>query len=173
MTATARQNLSLVGFLAIVVLLFGGAASAFVSLWDAHASLNAAADEAQALEMRAQKLAPRAKGEDRRSLFLDAPTITLAGANLQQLVENAVAASGGRLASSQVEVGARGDEKRVSLQAELTIAQADMQKLIFDLETGRPYLFIESFEAKSAEKADVASAMHVALTLSGQWGGPK
>jgi general secretion pathway protein M len=168
-TQIARQSLSALGFLAVVALLFAGAASTALALWDARANLATLGDADQALKARAQKVGPRKEVTGQASPFLDTPTITLAGAMLQQRVESAIAAAGGKLASSQVEVGGRGNEKRVGLQAELTIAQSGMQSLLFDLEAGAPCLFVESLEAHAPEKIETGGDMRVALTVSGQW----
>jgi len=175
MNAVARQSLAALGFFAVVALLIGGAATGALALRDEQASLDSLKDQAQALEARARRIAPHKGGEAEASPFIDADTITLAGAVLQQRVESAVAAAAGRLVSSKVEVGGRSDAKRVALEAELTILQPDMQRLLFDLETGRPYLFVEAFEARAPEKTDAETAaeMRVSLTLSGQWGGVK
>lgn len=175
MNVRLRQNLSAIGFFAIVAALLGGAASSAVGLRDQQAEVASLTEQAQALEARMRRIGPnKAAGAD-DSPFVDAATITLAGAALQQRVENAVAAVGGHLVSSKVEVGGRGAEKRVALEAELTVAQPDMQKLLYDLETGRPYLFAETFEARAPEKSDAQAPgdMRVTLTLTGQWSGPK
>jgi hypothetical protein len=53
----------------------------------------------------------------------------------------------------------------------LTISEPDMQALLYDLETGRPYLFVDAFEARAPEATSEpgAGAMRVSLTVSGQW----
>lgn len=171
MTPPARQTLSALGLFAIIALLLWASVSTGFAIWESQSRLVALSDEAKALEVRAHKIAslgPRAS--ERASPFFQAPTITVAGAMLQQRVENEVAQVGGRLASSEVEIGGRGQESRIGLRAELTIGQTAMQRLLFNLETGRPYLFIESFEARAPDKSDGPAEMRVALTLSGQIG---
>jgi general secretion pathway protein M len=174
MSPLARQGLSAAGFFAIVVLLGGGAISTALALRDEQAEVSALTAQDQALEARAHRAAPNKQTVFSASPFVSANTITQAGAMLQQRVESAVAAAGGVLASSRVDVGANGDKKRVALEAELTIAQPQMQKLIYDLETGQPYLFVEAFEARMPEgDAQDAGHTHVTLTISGEWGGPE
>lgn len=174
MNLVARQSLSALGLFGLVALLAGAAVSVALDLRDAQVNVARLDEQAQALDARARNVAPR-KDAAKVSPFVDAPSVTLAGAALQQRVETAVAAAQGRLASAKVEVGGRADPRRVALEAELTIAQPDMQKLLYDLETGRPYLFVDSFEARGPEKVDVRAPtdMRVSLTLSGEWGGPK
>lgn len=172
MSMPTRQALSLMAWLALVALLFGSAASTALGLWDAHANVAALTDEIRAMQARAGRLAPRRGANVDQPLLLVAPTITLAGAILQQRVESAVATAGGRVTSSQVELGAR-EKDRVSLRTELTIGQEDLQKLLFSLETGRPALFVELFEGRTAEKLEPGAELRVNLTLSGQWSGTK
>ncbi len=175
MNVKLRQSLSAAGFFALVAALLGGAASTAVELRDRQAEVASLTEQAQALDARVRRIGPGKAGGPVDSPFVDAATITLAGAVLQQRIEAAVTAAGGHLVSSKVEVGGRGAEKRVGLEAELTIGQSDMQKLLYDLETGRPYLFVEAFEARAPEKGDgqAAGDMRVSLNLSGQWSGPK
>jgi general secretion pathway protein M len=175
MNAVLRRSLSTLSFFAVVALLAVGAASTAIELRDEQASVASLSEQSRSLEARSHHLSARQKREVSASPFLDAPTITLAGATLQQRVETAVLAADGRLISSNVEVGGRGSERRVRLDAELTISQPGMQKLLYDLETGAPYLFVDSFEARAPERSDgeQPGAMHVSMALSGQWGGGK
>jgi general secretion pathway protein M len=175
MNLAARQAFSALGLFAVIAALFGGAVSTALGLRDDQASVAALEEQAQALDARARRVTQRKEGGEPSSPFVDAATVTLAGAVLQQRVEAAVAAANGRLASSKVDVGGRANERRVALEAELTISQPDMQKLLYDLESGRPYLFVDSFEARAPDKTDAQAPadMRVSLTLSGQWGGPK
>jgi general secretion pathway protein M len=171
MNAAARRALSALGLVAVVALALGAAASTVLSLQDARANVALLSDEVEALRVREQKLAPLAGRDRHASPFFEAKTITLAGAALQQRLEAAVASARGRLLSSKVEVGPRGDERRVALAAELTIAEPDMQALLYDLETGRPYLFVDAIEARAPETG--GGALRVSLTVSGQWSGTK
>ena len=173
MSALTRQVLSLTAWLALVALLFGSAISTGFELWDMHVDVAELKDEIEAMQARAGRLAPHDNADPGQPLLLIAPTITLAGAILQQRVESAVTAARGRLASSQVELGTRAAQDRVILRTELTIGQEDLQRLLFDLETGRPALVVELFEGQAAEKPEPGAEMRVSLTLSGQWSAKK
>jgi len=175
MNVAARRAASALGLIAVVALLIGGAAATALALKEQQANVDSLTEQSAALEARAKRLTPRSGRDPSASRFFEARTITLAGAAVQQRLESAVSAARGRLASSKVEVGPRGDERRLGLTAELTIAQPDLQALLFDLETGRPYLFVDSIEARAPEAGEGADreAMRVSMTVSGQWGGPK
>jgi general secretion pathway protein M len=171
MNVAVRRGLSALGIAAFVAFAFGGAVSAALSLREAKAHVAELDAQVQALEARERRLAPPGERDKSASPFFEAKTITLAGAALQQRLEAAVASAKGRLVSTKVEVAPRGDERQVSLAAELTIAEPDMQALLYDLETGRPYLFVDSFEARAPEATSEpgAGGMRVSLTVSGQW----
>ncbi len=175
MNVAARHALSALGIVAVVVVALGAALSSALSLRDARAEVAALDEQALALETRERRLAPPNGRDKAVSAFFEARTITLAGAALQQRLEAAVAAAHGRLVSSRVEVAPRGDERAISLAAELTIAEPDMQALLFDIETGRPYLFVEAVEVRAPEASGEAQAraMRLSLTVSGQWNGAK
>jgi general secretion pathway protein M len=174
MSPLARQGLSAAGLFAIVFLLGGGAILTGLALRDEQADVAALTAQEQSLEAHAHRVAPNKQTDFATSPFVTASTITQAGAMLQQRVESAVAAAGGALASSRVDVGASGDKKRLALEADLTIAQPQMQKLLYELETGQPYLFVDAFEARMSEgDAQNGGHAHVSLTISGEWGGPK
>ncbi|MDE3176964.1 MAG: type II secretion system protein M [Pseudomonadota bacterium] len=175
MNAAVRRALSALGILAFVAFALGGAASVALSLREAKAHVAELNQQVEQIQARERRLAPLAARDPAASPFFEAGTVTLAGAALQQRVEAVVASAKGRLVSSKVEVAPHGDARRISLTAELTIAEADMQALLYDLETGRPYLFVDAIEARAPEAASGpgAGAMRVSLTVSGQWSGTK
>ncbi len=167
MNAAARRALSAFGAVAVVALALGGAASTALALRDSQAEVAELSGQADAIAAREKRIAPKPGRDLSVAPFFEARTITQAGAALQQRLEAAVVAAHGRLLSSKVDVAPRDDDRRINLAAELTIAEPDMQALLFDLETGRPYLFVDAFEARAAEEG--GERMRVALTLSGQW----
>ena len=175
MNVGARRALSALGVVAVVAVALGAALSSALSLRDARAEVARLNDQEQALEARERRLAPQPGRDNAVSPFFEARTITLAGAALQQRLEAAVTAAHGRLVSSRVEVAPRGDARAISLAAELTIPEPDMQALLYDIETGRPYLFVETIEARAPEPSREATAggMRVSLTVAGQWNGTK
>jgi general secretion pathway protein M len=176
MNAAVRRSLSALGIVAFVAVVTGGAIATALSLREAEAHVADLKQQVEDLQTRERRLAPLTPRDKAASPFFEARTITLASAALQQRLEAAVASAKGRLVSSKVETAPRGDDRQVSLAAELTIAEPDIQALLYDLETGRPYLFVDSLEARGPEAGTTPTgggAMRVSLTVSGQWSGPK
>jgi general secretion pathway protein M len=168
MNVAARRALSAFGALAAIALALAAAASTALALRQTQGEVALLRAQAQALEARAQRASPRRAADPNASPFFRASSITQAGAALQQRMEAAIAAAHGRLISSKVEVASGADRSRISLTAEMTLAAGDMQALLFDLETGRPYLFVNAFEARAQEGA-ATGALRVSLAVSGQW----
>ena len=102
------------------------------------------------------------------SPFLEGQTLTVAGAALLQRVADAVTKVGGSVLSSQVDVqGVQAKDGFVSVLASCEIDFAALQRLLYDLEAGMPYLFIEQFAAQAAttSTAPEAERPHAAVAL--------
>jgi len=169
MNAPLRQALSALGVFAIVALALVGALLTALSLRDAQSNVSDLGDQLAALQAREKRLPSPAGRDPVAAPSFEVRTITQAGAALQQRVEAAIGAAKGRLVSSKADIDSHASERRISLAAELTIAEPDLQSLLYDLETGRPYLFVDAFEARASEAANENGVMHVSLNLSGQW----
>ena len=110
------------------------------------------------------------------SPFLEGQTVTVAGAALLQRVAAAVTKVGGNILSSQVDVKeAQQKAGLVSMVASLEVAQPDLQKLLYDLEAGMPYLFIDqlSVQAPDTVTRGEGGRLRVVLGVLGQWQGAK
>ena len=110
------------------------------------------------------------------SPFLEGQTVTVAGAALLQRVAGAVTRVGGNILSSQVDVKeAQQKAGLISMVASLEVAQPDLQKLLYDLEAGMPYLFIDqlSVQAPDTVTRGEGGRLRVVLGVSGQWQGGK
>ena len=109
------------------------------------------------------------------SPFLEGQTLTVAGAALLQRVADAVTKVGGNVLSSQVDVqGVQAKDGYVSVLASCEIEQAAMQRLLYDLEAGMPYLFIEQFVAQAPQTAPAqpkAAACACCSRSPGRWQG--
>ncbi len=108
------------------------------------------------------------------SPFLEGPTVTVAGASLQQRVTGAVTKVGGNVLSSQVDLqGTKAKQGYVSLVASCDVDQPALQQLLYDLEAGMPFLFVDQLvvQAPQAGTGEENARMHVLLGVSGQWQG--
>ena len=108
--------------------------------------------------------------------FLEGPTVTVAGANLLQRVAAAVGNAGGTVQSSQVDVsGAQVKDGFVGLVVSCELEQPALQKVLYDLEAGMPFLFVDQLvvQAPQAGTGEDGGRMRVLLGVSGQWQGAK
>jgi general secretion pathway protein M len=102
--------------------------------------------------------------------------VTIAGAALQQRVVAAVNDAGGNVLSSQVDLqGSETKQGYVSLSANLEIEQSNLQQLLYDLETGMPFLFIDQLVVQMPQSVGRIGTgldsprMRVQIDVSGQW----
>jgi general secretion pathway protein M len=110
------------------------------------------------------------------SEFLEGATLTVAGAALLQRVDGAVMKLGGNVLSSQVDLkGTQSKAGFISMIASCEIGQPELQKLLYDLEAGMPFLFIDQLvvESSAASSSSGDEKLRVLLGVSGQWRGAK
>jgi general secretion pathway protein M len=107
------------------------------------------------------------------SPFLEAPTLTIAGAELQKRVTALVRDVGGNVLSSQVDLQQpEGSTDHVSLTISAEIDQPAVQKLLYDIEAGMPFLFIDRLLLQPVEQQGgmiPGSRLRAQLSISGQW----
>jgi general secretion pathway protein M len=106
------------------------------------------------------------------SPFLAAQTITIAGAALQERIAAAVAKAGGTLVSSEVDLeGAEAKNGFVRLSASAEVSQPAVQRLLYDIEAGMPYLFIDELSIQSPVEFGESETGRMRMTVAvvGQW----
>ena len=162
--------------LVLVVFLFL-AWSALADLYQRYADYAAASELLDQIEGRRPMPASasaRGGAAPTGSPFLEGPTVTVAGASLQQRVTGAVSKVGGSVLSSQVDLeGTKAKQGYVSLVASCEVDQPALQQLLYDLEAGMPFLFIDQLvvQAPQAGTGEEGGRMRVLLGVSGQWQG--
>jgi general secretion pathway protein M len=122
--------------------------------------------------------APSLAAEHPGTPFLEGPTVTVAGASLLQRVAAAVGNVGGTIQSSQVDVlGTQAKDGFVSLVVSCEMEQPALQKVLYDLEAGMPFLFVDQLDVQvpqtTAANEDGTGRIRVVLGVSGQWQGGK
>lgn len=174
---TRAHALPLLGYAALVMGLAVATWFALASLAADYAEYTAAADLLDRLEGRkptieASGLASGPAG----SPFLEGRTVTVAGAALQQRVVAAVKDAGGNVLSSQVDLqGSQAKQGYISLSANCEIRQDALQQLLYDLESGMPFLFIDQLVVQMPQSSGgagvetEAARMRVQIDVSGQW----
>ena len=100
--------------------------------------------------------------------------MTVAGANLLQRVAAAVGNQGGSVQSSQVDVsGAQVKDGFVGLVVSCELEQPALQKVLYDLEAGMPFLFVDQLDVQVPQSTALNEAgtgrVRVILGVSGQW----
>jgi general secretion pathway protein M len=175
---TRTPSIGLLAYLAVV-------AGLGLATWLSLASLQeryAARDSAQALldqiEGRGRAgIATPAGAVMPGSPFVEGQTLTVAGAALQQRIGSAVKAVGGNVLSSQIDLQGTDSKKGfLSLTASCEVEQPALQQLLYDLEAGMPFLFIDQLTVQAPQaigSAETAARMRVLIGVSGQWQGTR
>ncbi|HXW23940.1 MAG TPA: type II secretion system protein GspM [Xanthobacteraceae bacterium] len=164
-------------YAALVVVLLMVGWSALDGIYDRYVAFAAQSDLLDQLEGRKPVPASadtRAGSAPSGSPFLEGPTVTVAGAALQQRVTAAVTKVGGNVLSSQVDLqGTQAKQGYVSLVASCEVDQPALQQLLYDLEAGMPFLFVDQLvvQAPQAGGGEEGGRMRVLLGVSGQWQG--
>ena len=178
--SSTRPLLAALGYVAVVGVLLAMAWSGVADILERRQSVAAATDLLAQLEGR--KASPRAAGGAGASQvptgspFLEGQTLTVAGAALLQRVAGAVTKVGGNVLSSQVDVqGVQAKDGFVSVLASCELDYVALQRLLYDLEAGMPFLFIEQVVAQSPQtgSAQEGGRMRLLLAVSGRWQGDK
>jgi general secretion pathway protein M len=109
------------------------------------------------------------------SPYLEGSTVTVAGATLLQRVTSAVLAVGGNVLSTQVDLQSEKSKSGfVGVIANCEMDQPALQRLLYDLEAGMPFLFVDQLVVQTSAISGVRDGrMRVMLTVYGQWQGGK
>jgi general secretion pathway protein M len=170
-----RQALAVVVYVGVVIALLAISLFLVADLRDKAAELAAAQMWLDKLSERSQPSSSASIGSNagvNGSAFLDGQTITIAGASLQQRVEGAVAKANGALMSSQVELeGPDAKNGFVGLTASIEVTQAAVQTILYDIEAGMPYLFVDKLSIQSPEVFGEPESGRTRMTIGvvGQW----
>ncbi|MBV8696773.1 type II secretion system protein GspM [Bradyrhizobium sp.] len=109
------------------------------------------------------------------SAFLEGPTVTVAGAALLQRVVGVVNRHGGSVSSSQPDLqGTEAKDGFVSVTANFDLEQPELQQIVYDLEAGMPFLFVDELVIQGPSPAAASDGkLHVLISVSGQWQSPQ
>jgi general secretion pathway protein M len=106
------------------------------------------------------------------SPFLEGATVTVAGAALLQRVTAAVTKLGGNVLSSQVDLqGTQSKTGFLTIIASCDIDQPSLQQLLYDVEAGMPFLFVDQLvvQAPASFAGSGDGKLRILLAVSGQW----
>jgi general secretion pathway protein M len=169
-----RQTASVVVYACVVAALAWGSLETISDLW---VKLGEVATVQKQLD-RLSKHSPgppllSASDAVMGSPLLDGSTVTIAGAALQQRVQQAVTKAGGVLSSSQVDLdGPDAAKGLVYLTATVEINQPAIQTVLYDVEAGMPYLFVDKLSILSPKNLGEPESgkMRMTIRVAGQWG---
>ncbi len=99
---------------------------------------------------RKAELEKLSKQQSRSGVYLAGDTDALAAAGLQEDVSAKIKKNGGKVRSMQIlPVKADGDFKRVSVRVQLTATLGSFARILYALESGKPYVFIDNLDVKN------------------------
>lgn len=162
------------GYLAVVGIAIAFTWSAASAVSDQRASISAAEEMLGALQGRSaldrrSQFSPL-QGAPAGSPFLEGETLNVAAASLLQRVGAAVHRVNGNLLSSQVDLNdARAKQGWVGLVVSCELEQASLQPLLYDIEAGMPFLFIDQLVVQTPTLGTGNNRMRIVLAVSGQW----
>jgi general secretion pathway protein M len=160
----------------ILVALFLTVLFALMGIVERYRALNETAANLARLESRATASAqadwvtgPVPPG----SPFVEGQSATVASAALLQRVTAAITHAGGNIVSSEVaQQGEQTNAGYVKVIATCELQEPRLDQLLYDLEAGMPFLFVDQLAVEASLSAS-DSPMRVTLGVSGLWLGAK
>jgi general secretion pathway protein M len=174
-----RQTLAVVTYVCVVTVFAASSLWLIDDLWARSREIAAGQERLDHLAEFSRPLPPASLASDASvsgSPFLDGRTITIAGAALEQRVGAAVARAGGALISSQLELdGPEAKNGFVKLTATMEVSQPALPTILYDIEAGMPYLFVDKLSIQSPEDFGEPDSgrMRMTLAVAGQWRPPE
>ena len=173
-----HQAVAVAAYVLLVGVFIGATWTAFSTVANQYAVVSSAETMLAQLQGRVPPAAkdgrPPLGAAPAGSPFLEGESLTVAGAALLERVGGAVTRIGGNILSSQVELQ-KADSKDgwIGLIVSCEIDPASLQPLLYDLEAGMPFLFIEQLVVQAPVVGVEKSRMRVLFDVSGLWGGKK
>jgi general secretion pathway protein M len=155
MTLNREQTISLAAFALLLVVCAALVQYAMQTRADAARELTERQEMVAQLEARARANGPgRSVGAAPATAFLDAPTQGLAGAQLQAYLAQTASAQQAGIVSSGLEPTKREDTPdTIRLQATIEAGLVPLQAILYGLESGTPYVFVEALTIQPAATA--------------------
>ena len=177
-TITASPILAAAIYAGLVAVLLFSVVTSIIDVINQRGEVTAASTMLEQLEGRRPPNVGGAPGGTMPSgsAYLEGATVTVAGAALLQRVAGAVVKFGGNVLSTQLDL--QGTQTRagfLSMIASCEIDQPQLQQLLYDLEAGMPFLFVDELVVQTPLSASGPGAekLRILLTVSGQWRGAK
>lgn len=178
-TVTSSPLAATVAYVGLLVILLFAVVTSIADLIDRRSEVTASAAMLEQLDghhAAARRTAPGGMAMPSGSAYLEGATVTIAGATLLQRVASTVVKFGGNVLSTQLDVQSSSSRPGfLSMIASCEIEQAKLQELLYDVEAGMPFLFIDQLvvQAPTAEAGQQPTKLRILLGVSGQWRGAK
>jgi general secretion pathway protein M len=163
-------------YVGLVLALMAATALPLKGLLDQQTAVQALDDTLRQLDARSPAGAhPEAAADSNMagSAFLEGSTVTIAGAALLKRVVGAVTSHGGNVSSSQLDLqGTEAKDGFISVTASFDLEQPALQQIVYDLEAGMPFLFVDQLTVQGPSPAAASGGkLRVLISVSGQWQG--
>jgi general secretion pathway protein M len=172
-----RTNIPPLTYFAVVIILCSTTLLMVVDIVGRYGARNAALETLTQLGERTQRLAKTGEGIDEGrpagSPLLEGQSITLASAALLQRVTSAITRAGGSVVSSEIEPQGHSKDGFVKAVTNFELNQVALQQLLYDIEAGMPFLYIDQLSIHAAGPANDDGRLRVVLGVSGFWRGEK
>jgi general secretion pathway protein M len=176
---TSSPLLATVAYVGLLIVLLFTVVTSVSDVIDQRSEVGAATTMLEQLEGHHAATRSNAAGEGGMpagSAYLEGATVTIAGATLLQRVASAVAKFGGNVLSTQLDVQSPSSKPGfLSMIASCEIEQSQLQQLLYDVEAGMPFLFIDQLviQTPTSASGEQPGKLRVLLGVSGQWRGAK
>jgi len=108
------------------------------------------------------------------SPFLEGQTITVASAALLQQMTTIITNAGGIVVSSEMlQQGAQSKDGYVSAIANCELGQEALQRVLYDIEAGLPFLFVDQLVVQTSSAPQESGRLRVQVGVAGLWPGGK
>jgi general secretion pathway protein M len=166
------------------ILYVGVVAGLGVTTWTTVAQIeerqDAVAQTAATLSQLEGRLPPPARSRSKAaaepvmagSPLLEGATMTVGGANLLQRVAAAITKVGGTIQYTQVDLdGPQAKDGFVGVTVNCEMAQPALQQVLYDIEAGMPFLFVDQLVAQgpAIPGAMPEGKLRILISVSGQW----
>jgi type II secretion system (T2SS) protein M len=106
---------------------------------------------------------------DSAALFLRGSSASIARAELLKYVSIQIANMGGKIVSSSLDQTINPSQRIATIKTDFTMENAQLQKLLYSLEAGTPFLFIDRLTIRSDPTSKTPYVLRVEMTVSGVW----
>jgi general secretion pathway protein M len=171
--------LATAAYVGLVAMLLFAVVTSIADVMDQRSEVAASATMLEQLEghrAAAKRSAPEDAPMPSGSAYLEGATVTIAGATLLQRVASAVVKFGGNVLSTQLDVQSTSARPGfLSMIASCEIEQSQLQQVLYDLEAGMPFLFIDQLVVQTplTGSSSETGKLRILLAVSGQWRGAK